>query len=269
MLEAGAMSDDAGSTRVLVADDHPGLPRRARGGDRAQRRPRARGDLPQRRRRRCTGSGPTRRTSRCSTCGCRGLARRRSSTELAAAELPCRVLDPLRARRGRRDPRVHQPRRGRLHRQGRRPQRDLRRDPRRRGRPTVLSGEAMTSMAAELQQRRTGAHGAPRRPRESEILSAATEDPSHNLYAKLGVSDRAAAVAEGMRRGADQLAAPPTVGGGSSPDLIDQSADGGTGERLRDGTRQIARRRRSRRPPWVTDAAGEQDPSSTSAARGR
>jgi two-component system nitrate/nitrite response regulator NarL len=84
---------------------------------------------------------------------------------------------------------------------------------------TVLSGEVMASMAAELQQRHTGAHGL-LTPRESEILVMLAEGISapdiasrlqlstatvkthlHNLYVKFEVSDRAAAVAEGMRRG--------------------------------------------------------------------
>ena len=84
---------------------------------------------------------------------------------------------------------------------------------------TVLSGEAMASVASELQQRRTAD-----RPllssRESEILgllatgasapdiaaglylsTATVKTHLHSLYQKLGVSDRAAAVAAGMRRG--------------------------------------------------------------------
>jgi two-component system, NarL family, nitrate/nitrite response regulator NarL len=84
---------------------------------------------------------------------------------------------------------------------------------------TVLSGEVMASMAAELQQRHTGAHGL-LTPRESEILvmladgssapdiaarlqlsTATVKTHLHNLYVKLDVSDRAAAVGEGMRRG--------------------------------------------------------------------
>jgi len=84
---------------------------------------------------------------------------------------------------------------------------------------TVLSGEVMRRMAAELQQRHTVAHGL-LTPRESEILAMLAEGTSapdiaarlqlstatikthlHNLYVKLDVSDRAAAVAEGMRRG--------------------------------------------------------------------
>jgi len=84
---------------------------------------------------------------------------------------------------------------------------------------TVLSGDVMTSMASELQQRRTGTHGL-LTPRESEILAllaggasapdvaaslqlstATVKTHLHNLYVKLDVSDRAAAVAEGLRRG--------------------------------------------------------------------
>ena len=84
---------------------------------------------------------------------------------------------------------------------------------------TVLSTEALGSMARELQQRR-GAEQSPLTAREGEILgllatgASAPEIASqlhlspatikthlHNVYAKLGVSDRAAAVAEGMRRG--------------------------------------------------------------------
>jgi two-component system nitrate/nitrite response regulator NarL len=84
---------------------------------------------------------------------------------------------------------------------------------------TVLSDEAQRSVAAELKQRRI----APREllsPRESEILgllaggasapaiaerlylsTATVKTHLHRLYEKLDVSDRAAAVAEGMRRG--------------------------------------------------------------------
>lgn len=84
---------------------------------------------------------------------------------------------------------------------------------------TVLSDEAITSMASELQQRRTTQHGL-LTGREGEVLNmlatgasapdiatklhlspATVKTHLHNLYAKLGVSDRAAAVAEGMRRG--------------------------------------------------------------------
>jgi two-component system nitrate/nitrite response regulator NarL len=84
---------------------------------------------------------------------------------------------------------------------------------------TVLSGEALGSMASELQQRRTARHGL-LTARETEILTRLANGASapeiatqlhlspatikthlHNLYVKLSVSDRAAAVAEGMRRG--------------------------------------------------------------------
>jgi two-component system nitrate/nitrite response regulator NarL len=84
---------------------------------------------------------------------------------------------------------------------------------------TILSGEALTSMSAELQHRRTAEQGV-LTPREGEILdmlatgasapdiaarlhlsTATVKTHLHNLYDKLGVSDRAAAVAEGMRRG--------------------------------------------------------------------
>jgi two-component system nitrate/nitrite response regulator NarL len=84
---------------------------------------------------------------------------------------------------------------------------------------TVLSDDALTSMTAELQQRRAAEHGV-LTGRESEVLSllaggasapdiaarlhlsqATVKTHLHNLYTKLGVSDRAAAVAEGMRRG--------------------------------------------------------------------
>jgi two-component system, NarL family, nitrate/nitrite response regulator NarL len=84
---------------------------------------------------------------------------------------------------------------------------------------TVLSDDAITSMASELQQRRMSDHGL-LTGREGEILNllatgasapdiavrlhlspATVKTHLHNLYAKLGVSDRAAAVAEGMRRG--------------------------------------------------------------------
>ena len=84
---------------------------------------------------------------------------------------------------------------------------------------TVLSSDAMTGMASELQHRHAVQHGL-LTDREGEVLgmlatgasapdiaaqlhlSAATvKTHLHNLYAKLGVSDRAAAVAEGMRRG--------------------------------------------------------------------
>jgi two-component system nitrate/nitrite response regulator NarL len=84
---------------------------------------------------------------------------------------------------------------------------------------TVLSSDVQGSMAAELRQRRTGTHEL-LSPREREILDLLTTGAStpdiagrlylsaatvkthlHHLYEKLGVSDRAAAVAEGLRRG--------------------------------------------------------------------
>jgi two-component system, NarL family, nitrate/nitrite response regulator NarL len=87
-----------------------------------------------------------------------------------------------------------------------------------RGR-TVLSAAAQTSVAAELRNRRTAVREL-LSPREAEILAllatgasapgiasrlylstATVKTHLHHLYEKLGVSDRAAAVAEGMRRG--------------------------------------------------------------------
>jgi two-component system, NarL family, nitrate/nitrite response regulator NarL len=84
---------------------------------------------------------------------------------------------------------------------------------------TVLSSEAQAAMATELAQRRS-APPSLLSARESEVLSMLASGASapdiaaqlhlstatvkthlHNLYEKLGVSDRAAAVAEGMRRG--------------------------------------------------------------------
>jgi two-component system nitrate/nitrite response regulator NarL len=84
---------------------------------------------------------------------------------------------------------------------------------------TVLSADAMAGMASALQHRRTVEHGL-LTDREGEVLNllatgasapeiasqlhlgaATVKTHLHNLYAKLGVSDRAAAVAEGMRRG--------------------------------------------------------------------
>jgi two-component system nitrate/nitrite response regulator NarL len=84
---------------------------------------------------------------------------------------------------------------------------------------TVVSGEALASMSAELQHRRTAETGL-LTPREGEILGMLAKGTSapdiaaqlhlstatvkthlHNLYEKLDVSDRAAAVAAGMRRG--------------------------------------------------------------------
>jgi two-component system nitrate/nitrite response regulator NarL len=87
-----------------------------------------------------------------------------------------------------------------------------------RGR-AALSAGVQTSMAAELRARRNGAH-ALLSPREHEILGllatgastpaiaeqlflspATVKTHLHHLYEKLAVSDRAAAVAEGLRRG--------------------------------------------------------------------
>jgi two-component system nitrate/nitrite response regulator NarL len=87
-----------------------------------------------------------------------------------------------------------------------------------RGR-VVLSGDAQAAMAAELQQRRA-TEREHLSAREREILdllavgksapdiaaklylsTATVKSHLHNLYRKLDVSDRAAAVAEGMRRG--------------------------------------------------------------------
>jgi two-component system, NarL family, nitrate/nitrite response regulator NarL len=84
---------------------------------------------------------------------------------------------------------------------------------------TVVSGEALASMSVELQQRRAAEQGR-LTPREAEILgllaggasapeiaaqlhlsTATVKTHLHHLYEKLDVSDRAAAVAEGMRRG--------------------------------------------------------------------
>jgi two-component system, NarL family, nitrate/nitrite response regulator NarL len=84
---------------------------------------------------------------------------------------------------------------------------------------TVLSTDAAAGIATALQHRHVVQAGL-LTDREGEVLgllatgasapdiasqlhlSAATvKTHLHNLYAKLGVSDRAAAVAEGMRRG--------------------------------------------------------------------
>jgi two-component system, NarL family, nitrate/nitrite response regulator NarL len=84
---------------------------------------------------------------------------------------------------------------------------------------TVLSTDAMAGMASQLQHRRAVDQGR-LTDREAEVLgllatgasapdiaaqlhlsSATVKTHLHKLYAKLGVSDRAAAVAEGMRRG--------------------------------------------------------------------
>jgi two-component system nitrate/nitrite response regulator NarL len=84
---------------------------------------------------------------------------------------------------------------------------------------TVLSGDAQAAMAIELTLRRSAARSL-LSAREREILhllaggasapdiagrlhlsTATVKTHLHNLYEKLEVSDRAAAVAEGMRRG--------------------------------------------------------------------
>ena len=84
---------------------------------------------------------------------------------------------------------------------------------------TVLSSDAQAAMAAELTQRRSAVRSV-LSGRESEVLellaggasapdiasqlhlsTATVKTHLHNLYEKLEVSDRAAAVAEGMRRG--------------------------------------------------------------------
>jgi two-component system, NarL family, nitrate/nitrite response regulator NarL len=84
---------------------------------------------------------------------------------------------------------------------------------------TVLSSDAQTSMSAELRKRHVRGH-ALLSPRETEVLgllasgrtaadigrelyltTATVKTHLHRLYEKLGVSDRGAAVAEGMRRG--------------------------------------------------------------------
>jgi two-component system nitrate/nitrite response regulator NarL len=84
---------------------------------------------------------------------------------------------------------------------------------------TVLSGDAQAAMASELMRRRSAARSV-LSEREGEVLqllstgasapdiaaqlhlsTATVKTHLHNLYEKLEVSDRAAAVAEGMRRG--------------------------------------------------------------------
>ena len=84
---------------------------------------------------------------------------------------------------------------------------------------TVLSAEVQASVSEELRRRRVQS-GALLSPRETEVLNrlaagasapeiagelylttATVKTHLHHLYEKLGVSDRAAAVAEGMRRG--------------------------------------------------------------------
>ena len=85
---------------------------------------------------------------------------------------------------------------------------------------TVLASEVQSSLASEIGRRREVADGPDLTEREREILVLVAEGLSapeiartihlspttvkghlHTLYEKLGVSDRAAAVAEGMRRG--------------------------------------------------------------------
>jgi two-component system nitrate/nitrite response regulator NarL len=84
---------------------------------------------------------------------------------------------------------------------------------------TILSSEVQASVSAELRKRRDRGH-ALLSPRETEVLgmlaqgttaneiartlhltTATVKTHLHRLYEKLGVSDRGAAVAEGMRRG--------------------------------------------------------------------
>src|SRR3954451_7924308 len=84
---------------------------------------------------------------------------------------------------------------------------------------TVISGDAQASMAEGIRRRRLSAADL-LSPREREVLGllasgasapaiarqlflspATVKSHLHNVYEKLGVSDRAAAVAEGMRRG--------------------------------------------------------------------
>jgi two-component system nitrate/nitrite response regulator NarL len=87
-----------------------------------------------------------------------------------------------------------------------------------RGR-TVISGDAQASMAEGIRRRRlAAAHvlsarehevlgllasgaSAPQIARQLYLSPATVKSHLHNMYEKLGVSDRAAAVAEGMRRG--------------------------------------------------------------------
>jgi two-component system nitrate/nitrite response regulator NarL len=83
----------------------------------------------------------------------------------------------------------------------------------------VLSSEVQGSVSEELQRRRLRSQ-ALLSPRETEVLgmlssgrtaaeiaaelyltTATVKTHLHRLYEKLGVSDRAAAVADGMRRG--------------------------------------------------------------------
>jgi two-component system nitrate/nitrite response regulator NarL len=84
---------------------------------------------------------------------------------------------------------------------------------------TILSSEVQASVSAELRKRHDRGH-ALLSPRETEVLgmlaqgttaneiartlhltTATVKTHLHRLYEKLGVSDRGAAVAEGMRRG--------------------------------------------------------------------
>jgi two-component system nitrate/nitrite response regulator NarL len=85
---------------------------------------------------------------------------------------------------------------------------------------TALAKAVQAGLATEIQQRERGDGRPDLTPRESEVLHMIAEGMSapdiakrihlspttvkthlHTLYEKLGVSDRAAAVAEGMRRG--------------------------------------------------------------------
>lgn len=85
---------------------------------------------------------------------------------------------------------------------------------------TALAAEVQAGLAQEIQQRERSGGRPELTPRESEVLHMIADGLSapeigrrihlspttvkthlHTLYEKLGVSDRAAAVAEGMRRG--------------------------------------------------------------------
>jgi two-component system nitrate/nitrite response regulator NarL len=85
---------------------------------------------------------------------------------------------------------------------------------------TALAPEAQAGLAAQVQERERSSEGPQLTPREHEVLHLIAEGLSapdigrrihlspttvkshlHKLYEKLGVSDRAAAVAEAMRRG--------------------------------------------------------------------
>ena len=216
VLEAGAMGDEAGSTRVLVADDHPvyldGL---AAAIERTA-------DLSSWRRaatapRRCTGSGPTgpRRRARPAMPG---LSTPAILEEFAAAGLPCRVLilsvhlegdeihECLSLGAPATSPRT-------------RPRGDLRRDPGHRGRPYGPVGRGDDEHGGRAPAASHGRSRPPHAPRERDprharrrrlrpdiaarlqLSTATVKTHLHNLYVKLDVSDRAAAVAEGMRRG--------------------------------------------------------------------